>query len=392
LETALQTRTKILIVIGTLDSGGCERHLLSILPHLEMSVFEVRVFTLLRRGVLADEMERRGIKVKSPSRKFSPKGYSFFARFYRLVNTAFSLRYELRAFQPDIVHFFLPGSYLIGAPIARLCGFKRMIMSRRSLANYQAKHRWAAFFERLLHPRMSLLLGNSRAVMTELQQECPGCHNLELLYNGIEVFELPSTNERKAIRSELGLDDNTVAIGILANLIPYKGHADLIQACAKINKQINRWKLFIIGRDDGIGPDLKTLSSSLGIAGKVVFLGERSDARSLLGAMDIGVSASHEEGFSNAILEFMAAGVTVVATNAGGNAEAVADGLTGSVVPIGDHKRMAEAIDSLLADNGLRQRMGKTARTTVCEKFSIEACVAGYESVYRRVMERAQVK
>ena len=239
---------------------------------------------------------------------------------------------------------------------------------------------------------MSLLLGNSRAVMTELQQECPGCHNLELLYNGIEVFELPSTNERKAIRSELGLDDNTVAIGILANLIPYKGHADLIQACAKINKQINRWKLFIIGRDDGIGPDLKTLSSSLGIAGKVDFLGERSDARSLLGAMDIGVSASHEEGFSNAILEFMAAGVTVVATNAGGNAEAVADGLTGSVVPIGDHKRMAEAIDSLLADNGLRQRMGKTARATVCEKFSIEACVAGYESVYRRVMERAQVK
>ena len=241
LETTLQSRTKILIIIGTLDSGGCERHLFSILPHLERSVFEVRVFTLLRRGALADEMERRGIKVKSPGRKFSPKGYSFFARLCRFVNTAFSLRYELRAFQPDIVHFFLPGSYLIGAPIARLLGFKRLIMSRRSLANYQAKHRWAAFFERLLHPRMSLLLGNSKAVVTELQHECPECHNLELLYNGIEVFELPSTNERKAIRSELGLDENTVAIGILANLIPYKGHADLIQACAQISKLIHHF-------------------------------------------------------------------------------------------------------------------------------------------------------
>ena len=354
-----------------------------------MSVFEVRVFTLSRRGVLAGEMERRGIKVKSPSLKFSPKGASFFARLCRLINTFFSLRYELRAFQPDIVHFFLPGSYLIGAPIARLVGSKRLIMSRRSSANYQIKHRWAAFFERLLHPRMSLLLGNSRAVVTELQQECPECHNVELLYNGIEFFELPSTDERKAIRSELGLDDNNVAIGILANLIPYKGHADLIQACSQISKRIHHFKLYVIGRDDGIGQDLKIRSASLGIAHRVVFLGERSDARSLLGAMDIGVSASHEEGFSNAILEFMAAGVPVVATNAGGNAEAVADGVTGFVVPIGDHKRIGEAIERLLADDVLRARMGKAARSRVFEKFSIEACVAGYESVYRRVMERA---
>jgi glycosyltransferase involved in cell wall biosynthesis len=357
-----------------------------------MSVFEVRVFTLLRRGVLADEMERRGIKVKSRGWKFSPKVSAIFSRLYRLLSTSFSFHHELRTFQPDIVHFFLPGSYLIGAPIALLFGFKRLIMSRRSLASYQAKHRFAAFFEKLLHPRMSLLLGNSRAVVTELKQECPECHTLELLYNGIEVFELPSTDERKAIRSELGLDNHTVAIGILANLIPYKGHFDLIQACAQISKLIHHFKLFIIGRDDGIGLELKTLSSSLGIAGQVVLLGERSDARSLLGAMDIGVSASHEEGFSNAILEFMAAGVPVVATNAGGNAEAVEDGITGFIVPIGDLKRMAEAMARLIADDGLRQRMGKTAKATVCEKFSIEACVAGYESVYRRVMERAQVK
>jgi glycosyltransferase involved in cell wall biosynthesis len=385
-------KLKVLVIIGTLDSGGCERHLLNVLPHLEMSLFEVRVLTLLRRGVLADEMEKRGIKVKSHGWKFCPKGSAFFFRLYRLITTSFSLHHELRTFQPDIVHFFLPGSYLIGAPIARLFGFKRLIMSRRSLANYQCKHRFAAFFEKLLHPRMSLLLGNSKAVVTELKQECPECHNLELLYNGIEVFELPSTDERKSIRSELGLDNHTVAIGILANLIPYKGHIDLIQACARISSLIHDWKLFVIGRDDGIGLDLKTLSASLGIVDQVVFLGERSDARSLLGAMDIGVSASHEEGFSNAILEFMAAGVPVVATNAGGNAEAVEDGITGFIVPIGDHKRIADAISRLMADDGLRGRMGKAARSLVCEKFSIKACVAGYESVYKRVMEGNQGK
>jgi glycosyltransferase involved in cell wall biosynthesis len=298
----------------------------------------------------------------------------------------------LRAYQPDIVHFFLPGAYLIGAPIALLFGYNRLIMSRRSLANYQAKNRLLSFFEKLLHPRMTLLLGNSEAVVKELREECPECHNLFLLHNGIEVFKSPSISKRRAFRSQLGLDEQTMGIAILANLMPYKGHADLIRACVQVAKKNNRWKLFVIGRDDGIGVSLKALASSLCIADQIVFLGERSDARCLLWAMDIGVSASHEEGFSNSILEFMAAGVSVVATDAGGNAEAVVDRVTGLVVPIGDHERMAQAIERLLVDDVLRARMGKAARSRVCERFSNEACVAGYESVYKRVIEGAQSK
>jgi len=378
-------RTKILAVIGTLDSGGCERHLLGVLPRLDKNTFEARVFTLTRRGALADEMERGGIRVESRRRASSPQRLSLVARARGLCDSVASLARELRKFQPDIVHFFLPGSYVIGAPVALFSGYRRLIMSRRSLANYQRKHRVAGFLERKLHPRMSLLLGNSRTVVEQLRGECPGSDRVELLYNGIEVGDVPSPAERRILRETLGVNDRTVALGILANLIPYKGHADLLRSCARVGPKNSNWKLFVIGRDDGIGGELKALAASLGVAERVVFLGERSDARSLLVAMDVGVSASHEEGFSNAILEFMAAAVPVVATNVGGNAEAVVDGTTGFVVPAADHDRMAEAITRLLQDGELRERMGMAGNRVVREKFSLSACVTAYEAVYKRI-------
>lgn len=381
----MNRRTKILAVIGTLDSGGCERHLLGVLPRLDKNTFDARVFTLTRRGALADEMERGGIRVKSRKRVFSPKSRSLVGRALGLWDSAVSLAGELREFQPDIVHFFLPSSYVVGAPVALFSGYRRLIMSRRSLANYQRKHRVAGFLERKLHPRMSLLLGNSQAVVEQLRGEYPSSGRVELLYNGITIDDFSSPAERRILREKLGVDDRTVALGILANLTPYKGHADLLRSCARVGPQNSNWRLFVIGRDDGIGMELKTLAVSLGVAQCVVFLGERSDARSLLGAMDIGVSASHEEGFSNAILEFMAAGVPVVATDVGGNAEAVVDGTTGFVVPATDHDRMAEAITLLLHDGELRERMGMVGNRLVREKFSLNACVAAYETVYKRI-------
>lgn len=385
----MNRRTKILAVIGALDSGGCERHLLAVLPRLDKQKYEASVFTLARRGVLADEIERGGIRVKSRRRVSSSKRVSLLGRALRLLDSAVSFARELRDFRPDIIHFFLPGSYVVGAPIALFFGYKRLIMSRRSLANYQYKHRLAAFLERKLHPKMSLLLGNSRAVVEQLQCECPGCVRVEFLYNGIEIEDLPSNAERRSLREKLGLAERTVALGILANLIPYKGHADLLRSCSYISTKNSNWKLFVIGRDDGIETKLKSLAVSFGLADRVVFLGERPDARVLLGAMDIGVSASHEEGFSNAILEFMAAEVPVVATDAGGNAEAVVDGVTGFVVPVADHNRMAEAITRLLQDGELRKRMGIAGKCIVREKFSMKACVAAYEGVYERIAHSA---
>ncbi len=382
----LEKKTKILTVIGTLDSGGCERHLLEVLPRLNGKSFDVRVFALGRRGALASEMENRGVRVSSRRWQTQSRNTSLARRIVGLGDAAFCFLRELSVFHPKIIHFFLPASYVLGAPLALVSGHKHLVMSRRSLANYQSKHAIAAYLERKLHPRMSLLLGNSRAVVKQLREESSGKSAVELIYNGIEVSDFVLPNERRAVRKNLGIDDQTVALGILANLIPYKGHADLLRACGRIESTCNSWKLFLIGRDDGIGSKLKALAASLGIAGRVVFLGERQNGRDLLGAMDIGVSASHEEGFSNAILEFMAAGVPVVATDVGGNAEAVIDGTSGLVVPVADHNRMAEALARLLQDSELRKRLGSAGHHIVREKFSISTCVAAYETMYKRIV------
>jgi len=377
----------ICVIVGSLDSGGCERHLLRILPRIDRSEFDVYVFTLSREGALAEEMRARGIQVTAPWCAAKVGRSSCARRFLRLFLTSVQLAIHLIFRRPKIVHFFLPGSYLLGAPIALLCGRRNLIMSRRSLNRYQQAHRFAARVERWLHPRMAMLLGNSTAVVEELSEECPAHPRIELIYNGIEIDASGEEPARSALRSNLLIPADTIAIGIVANLIPYKGHSDLLRACAQLQVAgLPDWELFIIGRDDGVGEQLLALATELGIDSRVRFMGECYDARKLLPAFDIGVSASHEEGFSNSILEFMAVGLPVVATEVGGSREAVQDGLSGLLVPPRNPCEMAEAIKILIGDSSRRREMGLEGKNLVARKFSAEKCVEGYERAYRAIL------
>ncbi len=236
---------------------------------------------------------------------------------------------------------------------------------------------------------MAMLLGNSSAVVEELSEECAEHPRIKLIYNGIAIEETGKGSRRADLRQELNIPENTIAIGIVANLIPYKGHSDLLRACALLqNEESPNWRLFIIGRDDGIGSQLHSLATDLGIAECVRFMGECYDARKLLPAFDIGVSASHEEGFSNSILEFMAVAVPVVATDVGGSREAVQDGVSGILVASKSPEEMAAAITALMTDSNRRQRMGHEGKKLIIEKFSTEKCVEGYESAYHEVLNQ----
>jgi len=142
-----------------------------------------------------------------------------------------------------------------------------------------------------------------------------------------------------------------------------------------------------VGRDDGIGSKLKKKIRDLGIDEHVRFLGQRRDVPELLQVSDIGLLCSHEEGFSNALLEYMAAGLPVVATNVGGNAEAVIDGVTGLLVPAKNPDALARAILRLVHDPAARQGMGTAGRTRVQQNFSLETCLNGYEVLYQSIMD-----
>jgi glycosyltransferase involved in cell wall biosynthesis len=234
---------------------------------------------------------------------------------------------------------------------------------------------------------MTAVAGNSQSVIDQLRDE-EQVHpdKLLLTYNGIsmEPFERPLDVKTK--RQELGLSDDTLVLVIVANLIPYKGHTDLLSALAKIKSAMAKdWVLLIVGRDDGLRRVLEEQASTLGIAENVRFLGERHDVMELLRIANLGLLCSHEEGFSNALLEGMAAGLPMIATDVGGNAEAVLDGTTGLLVPPKDPEAIGRAILRLAHDPALAREMGMAGHARVGERFSLEACIDGYEALYRAI-------
>ena len=155
-----------------------------------------------------------------------------------------------------------------------------------------------------------------------------------LIYNGVHANNMTGPALRARGREELGLGRDALVLIMVANLIPYKGHVDLLRALAEANPDLPAgWVLLAVGRDDGIGQCLSTLAGELEISTRVKWLGERDDVASLAAIADIGLLTSHEEGFPNVVLEGMAAGLPMVVTDAGGSVEAVVDGETGRVVP-----------------------------------------------------------
>lgn len=375
----------ILFVIGDLAVGGTESHLVRILPGLTRAGFRPVVYTLTHRADLASRIRPAGIELITPPLASAVRGLPLpVLRALLLPLTMARLWWLMRRRRPDIVHCFLPAGYLVGGVCALLAGRPIRVMSRRSLSTYQRQHRLLAQLERWLHPRMSAVVANSRAVLADLAAEGAPPERIGLIYNGIEAVNLAELSPRSEVRGRLGIDSAALVLTIVANLIPYKGHGDLLEALAGIAGMLPAdWVLLCAGRDDGIGPALRTQARTLGLDGHVRWLGERPDVIELLHASDVEILPSHEEGFSNAVLEGMAVGLPMVVTRVGGNPEAVVHGVTGLVVPPRDPQAMMAAVLDLARDPARRHRMGEAGRRRVEELFSLDACVDRYARLYR---------
>jgi glycosyltransferase involved in cell wall biosynthesis len=242
--------------------------------------------------------------------------------------------------------------------------------------------------ERFLHSRTAGLIGNSKAVVDQLATEVGDRRKLGLIYSGVELPEPMAASERQRLRNSLQIPSDALVIAVVANLVAYKGHRDLIAALALVKDDLPApWRLMAIGRDDGIGAEVKQQAAAANIAANIMWLGERSDVGALLAAGDIFVLPSHQEGFSNALLEAMAANVAAIATAVGGNLDAVADNETGLLVRPHDAAALAAAILRLAKDPALRCRLADAARLRVQQRFTLEVCVGRYEKLYRALNE-----
>jgi glycosyltransferase involved in cell wall biosynthesis len=379
---------RILFVTESFGVGGTENHLLDLLPALKGKGFEVATFCFTAKGSRAPLLEDMGIPVyAAPELGQSKRSLS---ALIRMSGGAVKLFTLIKRFRPSIVHFYLPGPYLAGAPVAIAAGVPIKLMSRRSMADYQTKWPGAAAAERLLHTRMDALLGNARAVTDELVREGGPETKVHLIYNGVRPPDAPMS--RAEAREALGLDAQTFVATTVANLLPYKGHLDLIAALAEIAGRLPQpWMVLCAGRDGGSRAGIEQAIAQAGIGETVRLLGERSDVPLLLAASDLGILApTLNEGFSNAVLESMAVGLPMVVADVGGNAEAVIDSETGLVVPHSDPKVLGEAILELARDPTRRRAMGDAARLRAIQEFSLATSVDKYCTLYDNLLEQAR--
>ncbi|MBI3506457.1 MAG: glycosyltransferase [Proteobacteria bacterium] len=386
LKIRAPSRIDVLVLTSSLRVGGTERHLSTILPLLAERGWRIGVARLGPDGPVGDALRAAGIAVFDAESRASqirvlPRplrgAVSYALQTLPLVRLIWSGR-------PKLVHAFLPNPTSIGGLACLAYGFRPWISSRRALNLYQAQNASASWLERWTMRRADAVLGNSTAILRDLRGEGIAESRLALIHNGVGLA-MPA-DARAAVRACEGISPDGLLLVIVANLLPYKGHLDLVEALGRVAGRLPAdWTLLCVGRNDGLQAEIEARADAGGIAGRVRFAGERADVRPLLVAADLYVSASHEEGFSNSVLEAMAAGLPVIATRVGGTPDAVQDGETGLLVPARDAGAMGDAILRLAADGGLRARMGMAGRARVEAEFAIGRCVDSYDAVYRGI-------
>lgn len=373
---------EILIVIGSLDVGGTEVHLLRTLPELKRRGYEIAVWILSHRGCLAARMEENGVVVLPKGAPMS-RNKSRSIRLIRIAKSSLQLFTKLSVKRFSLVHAFLPSSYLIVGLMTFFLPQVEVVMSRRSLNEYQEKNKIFKHLEMFLHNNTIEFLCNTKRIKDELIKEGVKKEKIKVIYNGVPIFIPQTETEKDASRAAYKIPSSCVTITMIANLIPYKGHKDLILAMRHVSDALKiPWKLLLIGRDDGIKSELETLCKSCGIYDSVSFIAGKSCVKDILSISDIAVLCSHQEGFSNSILEAMSAGVPVIATDVGGNSEAITHKHDGLLVPPMDPHSLSVAIQKLICDVQLRKQLGAAARATATNSFTQQACVDGYSRFY----------
>ncbi|MGE0609867.1 MAG: glycosyltransferase family 4 protein [Pirellulales bacterium] len=362
---------RVLQIIPSLDQSGAEKQLTLLAGGLPRDEFEVHVCALTRGGPLQAALAEQGIPVTVIGKrfKFDPSAW-------------FRLRSHIGRLKPDLVQTWMFAANAYGRTAAWSAGVRRVAASERCVDPWKSWHQLA--IDRRLARRTQAIVVNSTGVSDFYQAQGLPAEKFVLIPNGIAPFRGPAAR-RDQLLADLGLPGNARLLGAVGRLWPQKRVKHLLQACDILQNVRQDFHLLVIG-DGPLRDRLESYRDDLHLSGNVHFLGHRADVPQLLPALDMLLLASEFEGLPNVLMEAMAAGIPVVATDIPGNRDLVIHDQTGLLVPPDDRPAFASAILRLLENNDLAQRLGAAGRQRIESEFTVTRMIDRFASLYRKLL------
>jgi glycosyltransferase involved in cell wall biosynthesis len=376
----------VLQLIGSFDQGGSERQAVQLARLLsEDGRHRVRVAALDGRGVLRAEVERLGLGeiAQFPLTSFYDR--NAVAQLRRFVS-------YLREHEIEVVHthdFYTNVFGMAGAALARVAA---RVASKRETTGMRTAAQ--SLVQRAAFQAAHAIVVNAEAVRRTLVASGISTEKIFTVYNGLDLGRVePAANvTRSEACAALGLpaDEGLRFVTIVANLRhEVKDHRTFLRAARLVHAEAPEAR-FVIAGEGGLTEAMRALAAELGIAGAVFFTGRCERVAELLYVSEVCVLSSRAEGFSNSILEYMAAARPVVVTDVGGAREALADGDAGYIVAPGDAEAMAARVVSLLREPERAAAMGQQGRSIVEQRFSCAAQLERTLGLYERLLASSQ--
>jgi L-malate glycosyltransferase len=371
---------RVFYLVDSFNVGGTEVQAVELALRISMAGYQVTLGCLRAQGPLLDRLKGTTIAV----REFHPRGgIDSVAGIYQLLRLSRFLRRQ----KFDIVHTHDLWSNLLGIPAARLAGIPAIVSSRRDLAHfdwYRGKRRvWLRRIQNL----SGAVLTNATPIRDALIAE-DGFHpeKIRVIHNGVDLEKFHAArNDRDRLFPAAGEGKLVVLVGNMHSDV--KGHPWLIAAAPAVIREFPSARFVLVG-DGERRVDFEQKAAELGLNENFLFLGHRADIADILASCDIAVLPSRAEGLPNAVLEYMSAGLPVIVSQVGGNAELVEDGVTGLLVPVEDAAALSEALLKLLREPGLAERLAQSAREFIVRNFSFERLVHDVDALYSELLRR----
>lgn len=375
-------KIRILHLIEGLGAGGAERLLTYSLKKIDKNKFSVRVVCLSEPLDLKKELEESGIGVSCLNSKNLYNFINIIPRLYRLI---------IRE-RPDIVHTHLFFANIYGRISAKIAGVRNIITSLHNPDyTYESNGRWTYKIRKSIDRHTGRMCNNrfiavSKFVKKDFEEQL-GFKDIKVLYNCIDssIFGQRDNVIGEDKKKEFGLGkDNPIVLNI-GRLHPQKGQLCLIEAFNLVYKRNNKCRLIIIGK--GYFKDtLKNKVKELKLERVVVFLEGRKDIPEILKISDVFVFPSLYEGFGIALVEAMASGLPVIASNIDVLKEIVDNNINGILIEKGDHVKLAETISNLIDNAELRHSLGRNAKGKATEVFDAVSYTKKLENIYKELV------